>query len=367
MMSGLRPARQPHWEVWLMMHLIHERVIALGHKINKSTLGNYGSALNSYISLTTSHNLPVEPVPDTLFFYTVYMCHYINPRSVLTYLSGITQQLEPYFPTVRETRNSSLVWWTLRGCMRMKGTPTIWKKALSTDDFQRVTTFYQNSTLHDDKLFVTMLLTGFFSLLHLGEMSFLHYTTGKRSFIATQSISLQHNMNFFYLGTKQIISLKETKSSSQQNTTNNNLYTISNITSTPETISTPLPQPYDSQKQALSPPDHFSWTNCIYSLTTPSAVNPWEQEELPPLLNMVYSLISSKHVANGLLMPFSSTFTKTLLYFKPFYLPIIIFPPINRNSNLFPSVALSDLSPFHLPSPPLIYKPPPIVLLIQKN
>jgi hypothetical protein len=92
-----------------MTRLIHKRVIALANDIDKTTLSNYSSALNSYISFTTTHNLPIEPTPNTLSFYIVYMSYYINPRSVATYLSRISQQLEPYFPTVREARNSSIV------------------------------------------------------------------------------------------------------------------------------------------------------------------------------------------------------------------------------------------------------------------
>lgn len=109
--------------------------------VDKTTLGNYGSALNSYISFTTLHNFPIDPTPDTLSFYTVYMCHYINPRTVNTYLSGISQQLEPYFPSVREARSSSIVRRTLLGCMRMhaaraRGTANVRKR---TEDLQLVT------------------------------------------------------------------------------------------------------------------------------------------------------------------------------------------------------------------------------------
>ena len=112
-----RLSRQPIWEVWLMERLVHERIIALGHDIDKTTLGNYGSALNSYITVTTTHNLPIKPTTNTLFFYTVYMSHFINPHSVVTYLSGTCQQLDPYFHAVREAWNSSIVQQTLRGCM----------------------------------------------------------------------------------------------------------------------------------------------------------------------------------------------------------------------------------------------------------
>jgi hypothetical protein len=92
-----------------MSHLIHERVIALANNIDKTTLANYSSVLNSYISFTTTHNFPIDPTPDTLSFFIVYMFYHINPHSVATYLSGISQQLEPYFPSVCEARNPSLV------------------------------------------------------------------------------------------------------------------------------------------------------------------------------------------------------------------------------------------------------------------
>jgi hypothetical protein len=118
------------------------------------------------------HDLPVEPTPETLSFYTVYMCHHVNPRSVNTYLSGISQQLEVHFPTVKEARNSTLVRRTLQGCMRMRGTATVRKRALTTDDLQLVVNRYSNSSNHDDFLFVATLLTGFFGLLRLGELVF---------------------------------------------------------------------------------------------------------------------------------------------------------------------------------------------------
>jgi hypothetical protein len=93
------------------------------------------------------------------------MCHHINPCSVNTYLSGISQQLKLHGIL-------SLVHRTLQGCMRMRGTPTIRKRALTVDNLQLVIGYYLHSLLHDDLLFVAMLLTGFFGLLRLGELTF---------------------------------------------------------------------------------------------------------------------------------------------------------------------------------------------------
>jgi hypothetical protein len=167
-----RTTRQPLRTAWSRERLIHERAVALGNVIDKSTLSNYSSALNSYLNFVKLHDLPVQPSPDTLSLYTVYMCHHINPRSVNTYLSGIAQQLENLFPEVKEARNSPLVRRTLQGCMRMRGVATVRKRALTVNDLQLVIDHYLHSIHHDDLLFVAMLLTGFFGLLRLGEMTF---------------------------------------------------------------------------------------------------------------------------------------------------------------------------------------------------
>lgn len=172
MITGIRKARQPAREVWSRERLVHERAIALGNVIDRSTLSNYSSALNSYLNFVKLHGLPVDPTPETLSFYTVYMCHHVNPRSVNTYLSGISQQLETHFPAVKEARNSTVVRRTLQGCMRMRGTATVRKRALTIDDLQLVINHYHDTTTHDDLLFLAMLLTGFFGLLRLGELVF---------------------------------------------------------------------------------------------------------------------------------------------------------------------------------------------------
>ena len=172
MIRGNRRPRQPIRAVWTRERLVHERAIALGNVIDKSTLSNYSSALNSYLNFVKLHDFPVDPTPETLSFYTVYMSHHINPRSVNTYLSGISQQLEAHFPTVKEARNSTLVRRTFQGCMRMRGTATVRKRALTLDDLRLVINHYQDSTLHDDLLFIAMILTGFFGLLRLGELTF---------------------------------------------------------------------------------------------------------------------------------------------------------------------------------------------------
>jgi hypothetical protein len=95
----------------------------------------------------------------------------IKPDSVDTYLSGICHQLEPYFPSVRTTRKSMICKRTLAGCKRLKGLPTVRKRALTMDDLRRIVDYYKNSNSHDDLLFVAQLLSGFFALHRLGELT----------------------------------------------------------------------------------------------------------------------------------------------------------------------------------------------------
>ena len=165
---GWQPPRSP----WPMDCLLRERAITLGNTIEPSTLRTYNSALTSYLTFIHTHNLSTTPNEDTSF-YIVYMSHHISPRSVSTYLSGIIQQLEPFYPLIQDVRNSKLVQRTLQGCLKTYAQPTRRKRALSISDLSTVINHYQTSPpSHDNLLFVTMLITGFFSLMRLGEMAF---------------------------------------------------------------------------------------------------------------------------------------------------------------------------------------------------
>ena len=160
--------RQP----WPHEKLVREQALALSNSLDLSTQKNYGSACNSYLSFIRDHDLSVEPTPDTLSFYVVYMCHHIGPRSVATYLSGIVSELQPYFPSVREARHSRIVKRTLKGCHKMKAKPVTRKRTLTLSEVNTILTHFQGSADHDDLLFVSMFLSGFFALLRLGELAF---------------------------------------------------------------------------------------------------------------------------------------------------------------------------------------------------
>ena len=166
------PNRQPHRDPWSRERLFHERAIAMGNAIDSTSRYTYGLALNSYLTFVRIHDIPVEPTKETMSFFVVFTSSFLNPQSVASYLSGICNQLEPWFPNVRVVQRSMVVTQTLEGCLRLKSVPVARKRPLSLDDLQIVLSHFQLNPSHDDLLFISMLLTGFFALMRLGELSF---------------------------------------------------------------------------------------------------------------------------------------------------------------------------------------------------
>jgi len=183
-------SKQPLREAWSMDRLVNERSISLGYSIDSSTFDSYTSALNSYLTFCNLHQLPIEPTPDTLSFYIVFLSSHINPRSVSSYLSGICRQLEPFFPDIRLNRKSILVTRTMSGCMCRFGTPIKHKAPLSRSDLKSMVDQIGLSASHDDLLFISQLLTGFHGLLRLGELVFLD----KLALRNYRKISLRHSV-----------------------------------------------------------------------------------------------------------------------------------------------------------------------------
>ena len=158
-------SRQPQRTAWSNERLLHEHALALGHAIESSTAITYTSHLQLYLSFCKLHHLPITPTIDTFSFYVVYMCHHINPCLVATYLSGICNNLEPYFPSVRTIRNNPLVIRSLTGMKKLKGSiPTHCRCALNEEDLVYLVKIFSTS-LYDDCLFLAILLTGFYGLM----------------------------------------------------------------------------------------------------------------------------------------------------------------------------------------------------------
>jgi hypothetical protein len=102
MISILHHSHQPHQELWTLDHLVHEQSITLGLAIYNSTHLTYTFALISYLTFCKIHNFSIEPTEETFSFFIVYMSTHTKPNSVKSYLSGICNQLEPFFPDVQK-------------------------------------------------------------------------------------------------------------------------------------------------------------------------------------------------------------------------------------------------------------------------
>ena len=114
-------SRQPQRVAWTREQLLQEHAIALGHAIDPSTAHTYNSHLQSYLSFCKLHHFSIEPTPDMLIFYVVFMGHHIDPRSVSSYLSSICNTLEPYYLSVQSICNGVLVMCTLAGVKKLQG------------------------------------------------------------------------------------------------------------------------------------------------------------------------------------------------------------------------------------------------------
>jgi hypothetical protein len=151
--------------------LVKEQAVLLGLAHDRSTVAAYTSAFNSYINFCELHRLPLDPTPETLSLYITYQTSFIAPASVASYLSGICNELEVYFPNARDNRNSRVVARTLKGAMRRYNKGPNRKEPLTRQDLDRAFTDTTRGG-HDDLLFLAMLTCGFYGLLRLAEMTF---------------------------------------------------------------------------------------------------------------------------------------------------------------------------------------------------
>lgn len=192
-------ARQPR-VAWSRERLEHERSIALGAVLEAASYASYSLALKSYTDFCALHNFPLEPTPNTLSLYVVYMCHHVQPKSVSSYLSGICNQLQTLYPKVRNNRKHKLVVNTLRGSTKLRAIATSRKRAITRAELAVTCVKLNPCRTHDDKLFLAILLTGFHGLMRLGELTW----QDKPSLHDYQKVTLRHsvtvtNTNYSFL------------------------------------------------------------------------------------------------------------------------------------------------------------------------
>lgn len=162
------PTHQPRREPWSEEQFAQQRLLVLGMKLDHSTWRSYQSGFHSWQSFILLHHYPLEPSPTTFSNYIMFMCDHIRPSSVISYLSGIVQFLEPLFPNIRLIRNSPLVRDTIIGCKRLRSFPISRKAPFTLSMLNLVV--HSPAISYDDILFQTLLLVGFHALLRLGDL-----------------------------------------------------------------------------------------------------------------------------------------------------------------------------------------------------
>ena len=115
----------------------------------------------SWITFIQMHNFPLEPNPDTLSFFIVYMSHHIHPKSVRSYLSSLIHKLEPNFPSVHKVCLICLVVKVMKRCMKSRGKAVRRKLPLVVLDLNFIKNRFSFSQSHDDLLFAALITTGF--------------------------------------------------------------------------------------------------------------------------------------------------------------------------------------------------------------
>lgn len=101
--------------------------------------------------------------------YISYESHFINAKSIRSYLSGIVNSLEGLYPDVRTHRNAVIVRNTLSGCIKMSSHVVSRKAPLTRADIGRIIELYYDGS-YDDLLFIAVLATGFCGLNRLGKL-----------------------------------------------------------------------------------------------------------------------------------------------------------------------------------------------------
>lgn len=160
--------RWPPRVTWLHDHLQHKHAIALSFALEPASVTSYSSALQSYITFCQLHSFPIEPSPDMLSFYVVYMCHHIKPKSIKSYLSGICNQLETFYPSIHTTCQSYLITHTLTRCTKLWAVAAKQKHAVSFEELTDVHLSISGTVDHNLLLFLSIASVSF-HLMCIGE------------------------------------------------------------------------------------------------------------------------------------------------------------------------------------------------------
>ena len=142
----------------------------MGMALEWSSITAYNSHLDSYLTFCHIHDCLITPTVDTLSFFIVYMSAHIRPDSGVVYLAGVCNHLESEFPEVHQHRTNPIVKHTLAGCLCRAWQQPSHKPPLDLTNLYHVLQLTTPVSSHDELLFAALLGTGFFALMHLGEL-----------------------------------------------------------------------------------------------------------------------------------------------------------------------------------------------------
>ncbi len=151
--------RQCNCKAWSLEQLKEWCTWVIGSSLKHAMTKAYTSAFLSYTTFCKRQHFPIQPTPNMLSFYIVYMSHHIQPHSVKSYLSGICTKLEINWPEIHEICSSHIVTCTLTSWIKLLGQPAQWKCALTEQDLSSVLCSIPTSPSHNDLLFVVCRIT----------------------------------------------------------------------------------------------------------------------------------------------------------------------------------------------------------------
>lgn len=166
----LSPTAHQSGPLWPLECLVQECAINISYAKDWTTQAGYSSALQSYIHFCHIHDFNINPTTNTLLLFIAWLCTFIKPKSVGTYLSRICAKLEDMYPDVQANWKSPLVKNTLRGASKHFGMDMNWKDPLAIEHIIRVAESLGNNPSFDDSLFLMILLCAFFGIHRLGEL-----------------------------------------------------------------------------------------------------------------------------------------------------------------------------------------------------
>lgn len=99
------------------------------------------------------------------------MCHpdHVKPSTVKSYLLGICNQLEFFYPNVCDARRSQIVTRTLTGCTKLRAVGVTRKREITFPEMTNLHNSISKSSAHDDLLFLAICHSSFHGLLRIGE------------------------------------------------------------------------------------------------------------------------------------------------------------------------------------------------------